>query len=110
MMAQYNFAPRTFKDVTKQKPDILKVMTPNMPKDVTIKIYEWKDTIIIHSKNDKTNHASISNAKGYDHIQDWEIVHAIKHILKETNENVRVFVKGNGIIHLLVKGSNVLIN
>lgn len=104
------FQARTFKDVTKQKPDVLKVMTPNMPNDVTIKIYECKDTIIIHSKNDKTNHASISHAKGYDHIQDWEIVYAIKHILKETNEIVRVFVKGNGIIHIFTKESVVLLN
>ncbi|MFJ7665619.1 hypothetical protein ACIQXI_00840 [Lysinibacillus sp. NPDC097195] len=104
------YLTKTFKDVTKKKTDALQVMTRNMPNDVIIKIYECKDTIIIHSKNDTTNHASLSHAKGYEHIQDWEIVYAIKHILKETNENVRVFVKGNGIIHICVKGSNVLIN
>ena len=104
------YLTKTFKDVTKKKTDVLQVMTSSMPDDVIIKIYECKDTIIIHSKSDKTNHASLSHAKGFEHIQDWEIVYAIKHILKETNQNVRVFVKGNGIIHLLVKGSNILIN
>ncbi|KOP78674.1 hypothetical protein AMS59_12735 [Lysinibacillus sp. FJAT-14745] len=110
MTIQYKFTPRPFRDVTKQKPDVLKVVTADMSDDVITKIYECKETVIIHSKNSNSNHASISNAKGYDSIQQWEIKYAIDHILNEDYSNVSMLVSSNGVIHLYANKETVLLN
>lgn len=110
MMVHYNFTPRTFKDVTKQKPDVIKIVTTDLPGDVITKIYECKETAIIHSKNSNSNHASISNAKGYDFIQEWEIKYAIDHILKADYTNVSMLVSSNGVIHLYANNKTSLLN
>jgi len=80
MTIKYKFTPKTFQEVTKQKTNVLKVVTTDMTDDVITKICECKDTAIIHSKSSNSNHASISNAKGFDFIQEWEIKYAIDHI------------------------------
>lgn len=110
MTTKLKFTPRTFRDVTKQKPDVLKIVTADMPKDVITKIYECKETAIIHSQNSTSNHASISNAKGYDSIQDWEIKYAIDRILNEDYTNVSMLVSSNGVIHLYANKKNMLLS
>jgi len=99
MSVKYKFKPKTF-SVTKQKPDVLKIVTADLTDDVITKIYECKDTAIIHSKSSNSNHASISNAKGYDFIQDWEIKYAINHILNTDYTSVNIMVGSTGVIHL----------
>ncbi|MGE7951958.1 DUF1827 family protein [Lysinibacillus xylanilyticus] len=110
MTVKYKFVPRTFQDVTKQRPDVLKVVTADISDDVITKIYECKETAIIHSKNSNSNHASISNAKGYDFIQEWEIKYAIDHILNADYTNVSMLVSSNGVIHLYSNKETVLLN
>lgn len=109
MTVKYKFTPRTFRDVTKQKPDVIKVVTADMS-DVITKIYECKETAIIHSKNSSLNHASISNAKGYDFIQAWEIKYAIDHILNVDYTDVSMLVTNNGVIHLYANKETALVN
>lgn len=109
MTVKYQFSnQQKFRDVTKQKPDVIKVVTADLSDDVITRIYECKETAIIHSKNSTSNHASISNA--YDFIQEWEITYAINRILKEEYENVTMFVGGNGVIHLYAKEGSALLN
>ena len=111
MTVKYQFSnQQAFRDVTKRRPDVIKVVTADISDDVITKIYECKETAIIHSKNSSSNHASISNAKGYDFIQEWEIKYAINRILKEEYENVTMLVSGNGVIHLYAKEGSALLN
>lgn len=108
MTTKFKFIPRTFRDVTKQKPDVLKVVNANAPNDVITKIFERKDTVIIHSKNSSSNHASISNAKGHGFIQEWEIRYTIEHILRVELENVSILVSDNGVVHIYANKGNTL--
>lgn len=101
---------RSFRDITKKRPDIVQIVKVSQPNDVVTKIYECKDTIIIYSKSSKSNHASISHAKGYVFVQEWEIAYAINRILKVKNEDVIMHVGGNGVIHLRVKEESLLKN
>lgn len=110
MTTKFKFPPKTFRDVTKQKPDVLKVINANAPKDAITKIYECKDTAIIHSKDSNSNYASISHAKGYDFIKEWEIKYCIDHILIEDYENVRMKVSSNGVIHLFTNRKTAIVN
>ncbi|WP_332647031.1 DUF1827 family protein [Lysinibacillus sp. 54212] len=101
---------RTFRDITKLRPDVVQAVLSTSPSDEIIKIYECGESRIIHSKNDKTNRASISNSKGCDFIQEWEITYMLDHILKESNENVVMYVSPNGVIYLQTKEANSLVN
>ncbi|MGN4124843.1 hypothetical protein ACMGD3_07480 [Lysinibacillus sphaericus] len=111
MTVKYQFSNhQKFRDVTKQKPDVIKVVTADMSDDIITRIYECKETAIIHSKNSSSNHASISNAKGYDSIQEWEIKYAINHILNVDYTNVSMLVSSNGVIHLYADKDNAFLN
>ncbi|MFF2179448.1 hypothetical protein ACFVT8_23795 [Lysinibacillus sp. NPDC058147] len=110
MTVKYKFKSKTFKEVTKQKTDVLKIVTADLADDVITKIYECKDTVIIHSKNSNSNHASISNAKGYDFIQEWEIRYAIDYILNADYTSVSMRVSSTGVIHLYANKDNILLN
>lgn len=92
---------RTFRDITSKRPDVVETVANSAKNDATIKIYECKETAIIHSKSLEIDHASISNKKGK--VQEWEIVYAIENILKESKENIIMLVGRNGVIHLNVK-------
>lgn len=70
-------------------------------KDTIITIYERKNTLVIHSKNEITNHASISKGKGQ--IRNWEIAYIIEHILKVTEKDVSLYTRGNGIVYISTK-------
>ena len=94
---------RIFKDVTKGRRDIVKLMANTAPKDSIIKVYECNGSVIIHSKNTEKNHASISNRKGYGHVEEWEISYMIEKILKVRNKDVVMHVGQTGVIHLVVK-------
>lgn len=93
---------RKFRDITAERPDVVETVANSTKNDAIVRIYECKETAIIHSKSPEINHASLSNAKGQ--IDEWEIVYAIEHILKESNENIIMLVGNNGVIHLNVKG------
>lgn len=94
---------RTFKDVTKDRRDIVKIVSKTSPKDTITKIYECNGSVIIHSKNTQKNHASISNRKGYGYVQEWEISYMIERILKVRNKDVVMHVGQTGVIHLVTK-------
>ncbi|GAB0167430.1 DUF1827 family protein [Lysinibacillus sp. CTST325] len=94
---------RIFRDVTKERPDAVRAVLSTSPADVLIKIYECGESIIIHSKNDNTNCASISNSRGYGYVQEWEIVYMLEHIIKKSNDEVVMNVSPNGVIYLRAK-------
>lgn len=110
MAVKYKFPTRKFLDVTQEKPDLLKMVTANIPSDAVTRIYESKDTSIIHSKSSSSNHASISNAKGYEYIEEWEFKYVVDHILNEDYTNVSMLVSSNGVIHLYANKGTTLVN
>lgn len=98
------FTKRTFLDVTKDREDIVKILSSTSPSGTIIKVYECNGSVIIHSENDEKNHASISNRRGYGYVQEWEISYVIERILKVGNKDVIMHVSKTGVIHLLTKG------
>ncbi|MFJ8091110.1 hypothetical protein ACIQ7N_23445 [Lysinibacillus sp. NPDC095746] len=72
MVVQSGFLNITFRNTTKERLDIVKIVASSEPKDVIVTVYERKDTLVIHSKSDKKNYASISKGKGQ--IKDWELL------------------------------------
>ena len=103
MVVKSGFLNRTFHDTTKERQDIVKIVASSEPKDVIVKIYERKNTLVIHSKNNEMNHASISKSKG--HIKDWEIAYIIEHILKMVQDDVFMYTRGTGVIHIRTKNA-----
>lgn len=101
---------RTFRDITKESPEVVKAVLATSPSDVIVKVYGCGDSKIIHSKNDKSNCASISNSKGYGYVQEWEISYMLEHILKKSNDDVVMYVSPNGVIYLRAKEDIVLAN
>ena len=101
---------RTFRDITKERLNVVKLMCENAPSNTVMKIYECRDSIIIHSKTDITNHASISNIKGYRYIEEWEITYVLDHILKLENKDVIMQVSTNNVIHFYPKDEATLLN
>lgn len=101
MVVQSGFLNKTFRNTTKERPDIVKVVASSEEKDVIVTVYERKDTLVIHSKNDTTNHASISKGKGQ--IRNWEIAYIIEHILKMDQDDVFIYSKGTNVIHMRSK-------
>lgn len=106
MAIKATFFDRTFRDTTKERADIVTIVSRAEIKDTVITIYERKNTLVIHSKNDVTNHASISKGKGQ--IRDWEIAYIIERILKVTEKDVSLYKRGNGIIHIRTKEECVI--
>lgn len=94
---------RTFRDITKERPELVEILSSTEPNGTISKIYQCNESIIIHSKSDKTNHASISNSKGYGYVQEWEFVYVIERILKVENKDVIMHVGRNSVIHLRTK-------
>lgn len=101
MVVKSGFLNRTFRDTTKERPDVVKIVASSEPKETIITVYERKDTLVIHSKSDKKNHASISKGKG--HIKDWEIAYIIERILKRDKDDVFMYTRGTGVIHIRTK-------
>lgn len=101
---------RIFRDITNKKKDVVNLMKSNLLDESVIKIYECKNTIIIHSKNDGKNHASISHRDGCSYIQEWEIEYAMDRILKERRENVIMLVGKGNVIHLYAKENTTVYN
>lgn len=101
---------RIFRDVTRERPEAVKAVLSTTPSDAIIKIYECGESIIIHSKNDYTNCASISNSRGYGYVQEWEIVYMLEHILKKSNDEVVMNVSPSGVIYLRDKEDFKLMN
>lgn len=99
---------RTFRDITKESPQVVKAVLSVALSDVTVKVYGCGDSKIIHSKSDSTNCASISNSKGYGYVQEWEIVYMLEHILKKSNDEVVMFVSKNGVIYLHEKEASTI--
>lgn len=106
MAIKSKFYDRTFRDTTKARSDIVTIVSRAETKDTIITIYERKNTLVIHSKNEVTNHASISKGKGQ--IRDWEISYIIEHILKVTEKDVSLYTRGNGIVHISTKEECVI--
>lgn len=100
----------TFLDITKERPDVVKIVSETLPHDIITKVYECNESRIIHTKNYKTNHASISNSKGYEYIQEWEIAYVIEHILEVDIEDVIMYVSRNSFIHIRVKELSTFIS
>lgn len=94
---------KTFRDITKERSDIVKVVSENSPPDVTTKVYECHESKVIHTKSYNTNHASISNSKGYGYVQMWEIAYVIERILGVEKKDVNMYVSENSVIHIKVK-------
>lgn len=94
---------RNFRDITSERQDVVKIASSDLPDDAVTKVYECKETRIIHSKTANSNHASISNSKGFGYVQEWELRYVVEHILKEDYEKVCMLVGGNGVIHLYPK-------
>lgn len=101
MAIKSKFFDRTFRDTTLKRNDIVQIVTSSGPENVIVKVYERKDTLIIHSKSDQSSHASIS--KGNGHIKEWEIAYVVQNILKEDNENVYMYIGRKGVIHIRTK-------
>lgn len=100
----------TFRDITKNRQDIVKIASGQSTEDVITRVHQCNETIIIHSKNDETNHVSISNSKGYGYVQEWEIIYAIDRILKVENKDVIMYVGKTGVIHLRTQDGSTVIN
>lgn len=101
---------RIFRDITKERPELVDILSSTEPKGANSKVYQCNESIIIHSKSDETNHASISNSKGYGYVQEWEIVYVIERILKAEKKNVTMYVSRSGVIHLTSKEEVTLLN
>lgn len=101
MAIKSKFFDRTFRDTTKEREDIVNIVSRGETKDTVVTIYERKNTLVIHSKSDSVNHASISKAKG--HIKEWEIAYIIDNIIKEDKDDVELYTKGTGVLHLRTK-------
>lgn len=101
---------RRFRDITKLRPDAVEAVLSTSPSDVIVKVYECGESRIIHSKNSKMNCASISNSKGPSYVQDWEIEYMLKRILKESIEDVIMYMSPNGVIYLQTMEENTFVN
>ncbi|SPT98455.1 Uncharacterised protein [Lysinibacillus capsici] len=104
MAIKSKFFDRTFRNTTKEREDIIKIVSRGETEGTVVTIYERKNTLVIHSKSDSVNHASISKAKG--HIKEWEIDYIIDNIIKEDKENVVMYSKGTKVIHIRAKEEN----
>jgi hypothetical protein len=98
----YNFPTKTFRDITKERVDVVTIASGFM--GGAVKVYECKGTVIIHSENKKSSHASISNERGQ--VKEWEIRYAIEHILKRGLTEVNIKVSNIGVIHIRNKEIN----
>lgn len=107
MVVKSGFLNRTFRDTTKERPDIVKIVASSESKETIVTVYERKDTLVIHSKNDKKNHASISKSKG--DVENWELAYIVEQILKVVQDDVFMYTRGTGVIHIRTK-EEVLIN
>ncbi|UPW82301.1 hypothetical protein [Lysinibacillus sp. Ag94] len=107
MAVKSGFLNKTFRNTTKERPDIVKVVASSEPKDIVVTVYERKNTLVIHSKNDSTNHASISKSKG--DVENWELAYIVEHILKVVQDDVFMYTRGTGVIHIRTK-EEVLMN
>lgn len=96
MAVVYNFSNKTFRDITKERVDVVSIASGFM--GGSVKVYERKGTVIIHSENQKSSHASISNEKGK--VKEWEIRYAIEHILKRDITDVNIRVSETGVVHI----------
>lgn len=102
----YQFSKRTFRDITNEGVVDVDKVTADFIGSV-IKVYERKGTIIVHIKDKKVNHASISNTNGQ--VKEWEIKYAIEQILKSEIKDVLVHVSRTGVIHVCTKEDNTFI-
>lgn len=96
MAVVYNFSNKTFRDITKERVDVVKIASGFM--GGAVKVYERKGTVIIHSENKRSSHASISNENGK--VKEWEIRYAIEHILKRGLTEVNIRVSETGVVHI----------
>lgn len=102
----YQFSKRTFRDITNEGVvDVDKVAADFIGS--VIKVYERKGTIIVHIKDKKVNHASISNTNGQ--VKEWEIRYAIEQVLESEIKDVLVHVSRTGVIHVCTKEDNTFI-
>ncbi|MFJ7663769.1 hypothetical protein ACIQXW_15460 [Lysinibacillus sp. NPDC097162] len=99
MAVVYNFSNKTFRDITKERIDVAKVALGFMGS--AVKVYERKGTVIIHSENKSSSHASVSNERGQ--VKEWEIRYAIDHILKRDLIDVNIRVSETGVVHIRTK-------
>lgn len=102
----YPFSEKTFRDITNERVDVVKIATGFMGS--TVRVYECKGTVIIHSENKESSHASISNENGQ--VKEWEIRYAIEHILKRNVTTVNIRVSETGVIHIRNKEDSSHIN
>ena len=84
-----------FKDVTKQRPDIVHYLI-NILKNDTVKVFERGGTRVIFSSNFQEDHASVSNP--YRQINEKEIKFVIS-ILKTAPENITMSHGNLGVTH-----------
>jgi len=103
----YQFSKRTFRDITNEGVVDVDKVTADFIGSV-IKVYERKGTIIVHIKDKKVNHASISNTNGQ--VKEWEIKYAIEQVLKSEIKDVLVHVSRTGVIHVCTKEEILLSN
>ncbi|MET4562155.1 hypothetical protein ABIA69_003341 [Lysinibacillus parviboronicapiens] len=107
MATIFKFSNKTFRDITKERVDVVKIASGFM--GGTVKVYERKGTVIIHSENKQSSHASISNENGQ--VKEWEIKYAIEHILKRDLTDVNIRVSETGVVHIRNKAEiNTLTN
>ncbi|WGT39398.1 hypothetical protein QH639_00790 [Lysinibacillus sp. 1 U-2021] len=99
MAIVYNFSNKTFRDITKERVDVVKIASGFM--GGAVKVYERNGTVIIHSENKKSSHASVSNEDGQ--VSEWEIRYAIEHILKRGLTEVNIKVSDTGVVHICNK-------
>ena len=100
----YNFPTKAFRDITKERVDVVTIASCFM--GGVVKVYECEGTVIIHSENKKSSHASISNDLGQ--VKEWEIRYAIEHILKRGITEVNIKVSNTGVVHIRNKDINSL--
>lgn len=103
----YQFSKRTFRDITNEGVVDVDKVAANLI-GCAIKVYERKGTVIVHIKDKKVNHASISNTNGQ--VREWEIQYAIEQILESEVKDVLVHVSRAGVIHISIKEVRTSIN
>jgi hypothetical protein len=86
------------KDVTSTSQDIVTVIQSNINSAGTIKVYSYKDTLIIFTDNKKVKHASLSNEKR--DVQMSEISYVTKKIMNTTIDKVKIILTKTGVVHL----------
>ncbi|WP_155592188.1 hypothetical protein [Lysinibacillus cavernae] len=92
----YQFSNKTFREITNERINVMKIATGFM--GGIVKVYEREGTVIIHSENKKSSHASISTKNGQ--VKEWEMRYAIEHILKRNVTDVSIRVSDTGVVHI----------